>query len=84
MNNFDQLMTEIEAQKGLISEIILIVATIHDHLLVSSNNNGITPAVQNQLDVTMETIKSNHGLLDAALEKINEAAKLTIEAPQKV
>lgn len=75
MSDFDQMMTELEAQAGMLSELATVTASVHDHVTSQAEGTTVSPVTQQRIDKAMDAMKANRSKLEDLLSK----AKGTVE-----
>lgn len=79
MIDLDQVLSEMQSQGSMVSELSTIVAALHQHVVDHANGTFVPPVVQDKIDKLMAGIVANRASMTDAL-KVAAAANAIFEA----
>lgn len=79
MIDLDQVLSEMQSQGSMVSELSTIVAALHQHVVDHADGTFVPPVVQDKIDKLMAGIVANRASMTDAL-KVAAAANAIFEA----
>lgn len=77
MIDLDQILSEVQSQSSMITELSTIVAELHKQITEQANGNIVAPATQAKIDALMVSAVANKTALAQAMQLASAAIKTT-------
>lgn len=79
MIDLDQVLSEVQSQGSLVTELSTLVATLHQHAVDHADGKVVPPVVQDKIDKLMAVIVANRTTMADAM-KLAATANAAFEA----